>query len=192
MTIQFSIYDWRDIVNYVGVAVSRDEGREMLQHIRLRCENNRFEAVGCNGYYLSKLEGKCLMSEGKPVEILMKPVKAPAKTESVIITDIVEGQFVIYFYDKNKEMTGFETIKPCETPYMAVDEKFIKPAVERRSEYTIAVNPQYMLDVLAGMKGCDTVIFECGANYQPIIVHPYRKEGTEIDAMSLVLPVRIF
>ena len=162
MTIQFTVWDWRDIINYTGAAVS-DEKRTTLQRIRLKCEDNKFEAVGCDGFHLSRLRGLCKMTEGTPVEILMLPIKAPAKTNSVsVITE----------------------------PYMEVDSKFIEPAIQRQSEYSIGVNPKYMIEVLTAMKDADTVILEFGNSVQPFLVHPFNKEKPDRDFLSLILPVR--
>ena len=42
MTIQLTIWDWKDIQNIVGTVVSLDDSRQMLHYIRLRCEDSRF------------------------------------------------------------------------------------------------------------------------------------------------------
>ena len=191
MIIQFTVWDWRDIINYTGAAVSLDEKRTTLQRIRLKCENNKFEAVGCDGFHLSRLRGSCKMTEETPVEILMLPIKAPAKTNSVsIVTEAMEGIHLVYFYDKANEIVGFNQIPIITEPYMEVDSKFIEPAIQRQSEYSIGVNPKYMIEVLTAMKDADTVILEFGNQVQPFLVHPFNKEKPDRDFLSLILPVR--
>ena len=190
MTIQFTIWDWKDIQNIVGTVVSLDDSRQMLHYVRFRCEDSRFEAVASDGFRLAKLNGKCVMSERTRTELLIPPLKAPPKTVSVMVSNVVEGKYVVYFYDKGGVMIDCCTLDIPNGEYPDFDSKFLKPAIERRTEYSIAVNPAYLLDALNGMKNQDTVILEFGTAYEPFIVHPYKTE--DLDAMSLVLPVRVF
>ena len=51
----------------------------------------------------------------------------------------------------------------------------------------IAVNPQYLLAALAGMKDCDSVIFNFASPNNSFTIRPY--EG-EQNITALVFPVR--
>lgn len=193
MTIQFDIWTWKDIQNVVGTVISFDEAREMLHYIRLRCQDNKFEAVASNGFQLSRLNGKCKMSEYGPVDLHISPMKAPAKTAQVNLTVDPNGEnHVLYFFDKKGEMTGFETMTVAKGEMPDFDSKFIQPAIDNmaRQQYRIGVNPKYLINALSGMKEQETVILEFGTDVQPFLIHPYKKE--DLDALSIVLPVRTF
>ena len=194
MLVKFSIYDWRDIIGFIGSATDQIGKRELLRYVELKCENNRFSAFGADGYHIHQLRGKCEMSEDTPVHVLFQPVKAPAKTAMVaLFLNVSPENHLICFYDKNNEMTGSENIPIVKDAPFGLEEKFVKPNIDElaKRKYWIAVNPKHLVDTLSAMKDYEAVIMEFTEPVRPFVIHPYRPDEAGMDGLSIELPVRI-
>lgn len=200
--IKFDVWTWKDIMRVCGNAISDDDAREMLHYIRIRCENNRFTAVGANAYQASTIDGDCDMKEQWPsVEILIRPQKTPPKTKMVELTPFTNAPgedgvkvHMLYFYDKDMNVTGSWDEPIIEGKYINIDavmkaaQHNIDQCNHGEGAYMIAVNPQYLMGALEGMKDCEAVIMNFGSNVQPFIIRPFKGEQNRT---ALVFPVRI-
>lgn len=200
--IKFDVWTWRDIMRVCGNVVSKNDARKALQYIRIRCENNRFTAVGANEFQVSTIEGSCEMKELWPmVEILIQPRKIPVKTklvELIPFTNVSSENGVkvhtLCFYDKDMNVTGSWNEPVIMHEYISID-RVIKLARDNidgynhgEGAYTIAVNPRYLIAALEGMTDCNAVILNFGSRVQPFMIRPYDREQ---DRTALVFPFRI-
>lgn len=202
-TIIFDAWDWRDIMRVCGAAISLDEARTMLHYIKIHCEGNFFKAYATNGYQVSTIEGKCVMKDRfSPVDALILPQKTPAKTRTVELNPYVNkagesrvSVHNLYFYDKDKNVTGTCDVEIPDGEYLDLEGKIIKPALENigrsnhgEGQYMIAVNPKYLIAALEGMKDRDSVILNFGSPVQPFLIRPFKDDQ---NITALVYPVRI-
>lgn len=197
MKIGFNVYDWKDIMKVCGSVAEVYEERIMLTYIKIDCDNGRFTAYGSNGFQLSRLCGRCEMDDNCPVSFLLPVMKTPPKTAKVEIMPKVEvlgGKTVLYFYDKNGNVTTTTDVEIPDGEYIDAA-NFFKRAEDGinlynhgQGSYMVAVNPRYLMNALEGMKGCESVILNFASPVEAFMIRPYKED---LEASALVYPVRI-
>lgn len=199
MIAVFDIWSFKDIQKVCSPALADNEDRITLTYMCLEFTDGLCRAYGSNGFQVSKIEVPCKLSvKGlySPVKVLLRPVKIPPKTKRVIIsTDDPENIYITFYGPENDCVQTGEIVQPVlHAEPLEFEDKIIKPALENidkynhgQGAYMIAVNPQYLLAALAGMKDCDSVIFNFASPNNSFTIRPY--EG-EQNITALVFPVR--
>ena len=169
-----------------------------LTYMVLAFTDDLCRAYGSNGYQVSRIEVPCKLSvKGlyTPEKVLLRPVKIPPKTKKVILSTDDPENVYITFYSADNTMTGDYTQPVLKAEPLEFEDKIIKPALENIDKYNhgegaymIAVNPEYLLNALAGMKDCESVIFNFASPVNSFTIRPYKGEQ---NITALVFPVRI-
>lgn len=198
-SVTFSIEAWKGITKMCGSVVSTEKVRPALQRINISCMDNRYKAIGSNGYQISVAEGDCKMSVAdEPLSLLIPPIKAPAKTRFVTFTPSATfgplDVLTVQFFDEFMSCIELREEPVFNGGYPDLENFAIKTALDSidkenhgRGQYMIVVNPRYLLTALESLKDCNAVVMNFGSLVQPFIIRPYDKEQ---DRMALVYPVR--
>lgn len=198
MIAVFDVWSFKDIQKVCSPVLAETEERMTLTYMVLAFTDDLCRAYGSNGYQVSRIEVPCKLSvKGlyTPEKVLLRPVKIPPKTKKVILSTDDPENVYITFYSADNTMTGDYTQPVLKAEPMEFEDKIIKPALENIDKYNhgegaymIAVNPEYLLNALAGMKDCESVIFNFASPVNSFTVRPYKGEQ---NITALVFPVRI-
>ena len=198
MIAVFDVWNFKDIQKVCSPVLAETEERMTLTYMVLAFTDDLCRAYGSNGYQVSRIEVPCKLSvKGlyTPEKVLLRPVKIPPKTKKVILSTDDPENVYITFYSADNTMTGDYTQPVLKAEPLEFEDKIIKPALENIDKYNhgegaymIAVNPEYLLNALAGMKDCESVIFNFASPVNSFTIRPYK--GEQI-ITALVFPVRI-
>ena len=198
MIAVFDVWSFKDIQKVCSPVLAETEERMTLTYMVLAFTDDLCRAYGSNGYQVSRIEVPCKLSvKGlyTPEKVLLRPVKIPPKTKKVILSTDVPENVYITFYSADNTMTGDYTQPVLKAEPLEFEDKIIKPALENIDKYNhgegaymIAVNPEYLLNALAGMKDCESVIFNFASPVNSFTIRPYKGEQ---NITALVFPVRI-
>lgn len=198
MIAVFDVWSFKDIQKVCSPVLAETEERMTLTYMVLAFTDNLCRAYGSNGYQVSRIEVPCKLSvKGlyTPEKVLLRPVKIPPKTKKVILSTDDPENIYITFYSADNMMTGDYTQPVLKAEPLEFEDKIIKPALENIDKYNhgegaymIAVNPEYLLSALAGMKDCESVIFNFASPVNSFTIRPYKGEQ---NITALVFPVRI-
>ena len=198
MIAVFDVWNFKDIQKVCSPVLAETEERMTLTYMVLAFTDDLCRAYGSNGYQVSRIEVPCKLSvKGlyTPEKVLLRPVKIPPKTKKVILSTDDPENVYITFYSADNTMTGDYTQPVLKAEPLEFEDKIIKPALENIDKYNhgegaymIAVNPEYMLNALAGMKDCESVIFNFASPVNSFTIRPYKGEQ---NITALVFPVRI-
>lgn len=198
MIAVFDVWSFKDIQKVCAPVLAETEERMTLTYMVLAFTDDLCRAYGSNGYQVSRIEVPCKLSvKGlyTPEKVLLRPVKIPPKTKKVILSTDDPENVYITFYSADNTMTG-DYIQPVlKAEPLEFEDKIIKPALENIDKYNhgegaymIAVNPEYLLNALVGMKDCESVIFNFASPVNSFTIRPYKGEQ---NITALVFPVRI-
>lgn len=198
MIAVFDVWSFKDIQKACSPVLAETEERMTLTYMVLAFTDGLCRAYGSNGYQVSRIEVPCKLSvKGlyTPEKVLLRPVKIPPKTKKVILSTDDPENVYITFYSADNTMTGDYTQPVLKAEPLEFEDKIIKPALENIDKYNhgegaymIAVNPEYLLNALAGMKDCESVIFNFASPVNSFTIRPYKGEQ---NITALVFPVRI-
>lgn len=198
MIAVFDVWSFKDIQKVCSPVLAETEERMALTYMVLAFTDDLCRAYGSNGYQVSRIEVPCKLSvKGlyTPEKVLLRPVKIPPKTKKVILSTDDPENVYITFYSADNTMTGDYTQPVLKAEPLEFEDKIIKPALENIDKYNhgegaymIAVNPEYLLNALAGMKDCESVIFNFASPVNSFTIRPYKGEQ---NITALVFPVRI-
>lgn len=198
MIAVFDVWSFKDIQKACSPVLAETEERMTLTYMVLAFTDDLCRAYGSNGYQVSRIEVPCKLSvKGlyTPEKVLLRPVKIPPKTKKVILSTDDPENVYITFYGADNTMTGDYTQPVLKAEPLEFEDKIIKPALENIDKYNhgegaymIAVNPEYLLNALAGMKDCESVIFNFASPVNSFTIRPYKGEQ---NITALVFPVRI-
>lgn len=198
MIAVFDVWNFKDIQKVCSPVLAETEERMTLTYMVLAFTDDLCRAYGSNGYQVSRIEVPCKLSvKGlyTPEKVLLRPVKIPPKTKKVILSTDDPENVYITFYSADNTMTGDYTQPVLKAEPLEFEDKIIKPALENIDKYNhgegaymIAVNPEYLLNALAGMKDCESVIFNFASPVNSFTIRPYKGEQ---NITALVFPVRI-
>lgn len=198
MIAVFDVWNFKDIQKVCSPVLAETEERMTLTYMVLAFTDDLCRAYGSNGYQVSRIEVPCKLSvKGlyTPEKVLLRPVKIPPKTKKVILSTDDPENVYITFYSAENTMTGDYTQPVLKAEPLEFEDKIIKPALENIDKYNhgegaymIAVNPEYLLNALAGMKDCESVIFNFASPVNSFTIRPYKGEQ---NITALVFPVRI-
>lgn len=198
MIAVFDVWNFKDIQKVCSPVLAETEERMTLTYMVLAFTDDLCRAYGSNGYQVSRIEVPCKLSvKGlyTPEKVLLRPVKIPPKTKKVILSTDDPENVYITFYGADNTMTGDYTQPVLKAEPLEFEDKIIKPALENIDKYNhgegaymIAVNPEYLLNALAGMKDCESVIFNFASPVNSFTIRPYKGEQ---NITALVFPVRI-
>ncbi len=198
MIAVFDVWSFKDIQKVCSPVLAETEERMTLTYMVLAFTDDLCRAYGSNGYQVSRIEVPCKLSvKGlyTPEKVLLRPVKIPPKTKKVILSTDDPENVYITFYSADNTMTGDYTQPVLKAEPLEFEDKIIKPALENIDKYNhgegaymIAVNPEYLLNALAGMKDCESVIFNFASPVNSFTIRPYKGEQ---NITALVFPVRI-
>ena len=198
MIAVFDVWSFKDIQKVCSPVLAETEERVTLTYMVLAFTDDLCRAYGSNGYQVSRIEVPCKLSvKGlyTPEKVLLRPVKIPPKTKKVILSTDDPENVYITFYSADNTMTGDYTQPVLKAEPLEFEDKIIKPALENIDKYNhgegaymIAVNPEYLLNALAGMKDCESVIFNFASPVNSFTIRPYKGEQ---NITALVFPVRI-
>lgn len=198
MIAVFDVWSFKDIQKVCSPVLAETEERMTLTYMVLAFTDDLCRAYGSNGYQVSRIEVPCKLSvKGlyTPEKVLLRPVKIPPKTKKVILSTDDPENVYITFYSADNTMTGDYTQPVLKAEPLEFEDKIIKPALENIDKYNhgegaymIAVNPEYLLNALTGMKDCESVIFNFASPVNSFTIRPYKGEQ---NITALVFPVRI-
>ena len=198
MIAVFDVWNFKDIQKVCSPVLAETEERMTLTYMVLAFTDDLCRAYGSNGYQVSRIEVPCKLSvKGlyTPEKVLLRPVKIPPKTKKIILSTDDPENVYITFYSADNTMTGDYTQPVLKAEPLEFEDKIIKPALENIDKYNhgegaymIAVNPEYLLNALAGMKDCESVIFNFASPVNSFTIRPYKGEQ---NITALVFPVRI-
>lgn len=198
MIAVFDVWSFKDIQKVCSPVLAETEERMTLTYMVLAFTDDLCRAYGSNGYQVSRIEVPCKLSvKGlyTPEKVLLRPIKIPPKTKKVILSTDDPENVYITFYSADNTMTGDYTQPVLKAEPLEFEDKIIKPALENIDKYNrgegaymIAVNPEYLLNALAGMKDCESVIFNFASPVNSFTIRPYKGEQ---NITALVFPVRI-
>ena len=198
MIAVFDVWSFKDIQKVCSPVLAETEERMTLTYMVLAFTDDLCRAYGSNGYQVSRIEVPCKLSvKGlyTPEKVLLRPVKIPPKTKKVILSTDDPENVYITFYSADNTMTGDYTQPVLKAEPLEYEDKIIKPALENIDKYNhgegaymIAVNPEYLLNALVGMKDCESVIFNFASPVNSFTIRPYKGEQ---NITALVFPVRI-
>ena len=204
MKITFDCWAFRDLQKACTPALATqitDESKASLTRICLTFyngggNNNFCRAFASNGYQVTRIDVPCETSEypDETEQVLMEPVKIPAKTEKVILDTDHKDKLYLTFIDKaGKESKADQPKMRPETPidFAKACKKFsdqINQYNMGTGEFYIAVNPRYLINALTAMQNAESVIINFGNQVQPFMIRP---RDDNQDTMAFVFPVRI-
>ena len=203
MKITFDIYSFRDLQKGCGavLATREDERHGGLTRISLTAFQSGRDCIcrayGSNGYQVTRIDVPCELSEvpDENEQILLEPVKIPAKSAKVILSTDKRDELELTFLDKNGKETGvvkqpkMDVGLPLDFGKMC--RKFSDQIDQYNTgmgQYCIAVNPKYLMNALVAFQDCeDGVIINFGNAVQPFMIRPC---GDEQNTTAYVFPVR--
>lgn len=183
MKVKFTAENFNKIVKLCGnVCAKKSDRRPVLEHICLDISYDQCIAVGVNGYELVKCDVECESEETG--RILLMPVKLPRQATHVEIETDAHSIRITATYYGTTLRTDIQNV--CEAEY--INYKFIVPEPYERTQYSISVNPQYMMQIMKAMSDYDSVKLSFGSAVQGILITPnYEPEGSVVGTL---LPVR--
>ena len=200
MIAVFDVWSFKDIQKVCSPVLAETEERMALTYMVLAFTDDLCRAYGSNGYQVSRIEVPCKLSvKGlyTPEKVLLRPVKIPPKTKKVILSTDDPENVYITFYSADNTMTGDYTQPVLKAEPMAFEEHVIKPSLEKIDKqgqgtgaFMFAVNPEYLINALAGMKDCEQVIFNFSSPNYSFLIRPYKTDQNS-SITALVFPVRI-
>ena len=195
-TCKFHVQDWRDIMRICGsiTATCPKNHRKECEYILFHVDGGMCTAYGSNGFQCSKVTVDCMYSGLASPSFMIRPIKAPAHTRMVEIHFSDVGPTCdIFFVDEDSDIldaVGCElgTCDPIDF------EQFFQKAHDNfgrdnygAGKYSIAVNPEYLMTALDGLKSCDSVVLNFGSPVEPFTIRPL---DDSIKAEAFVLQVR--
>ena len=187
MKITFTRENFNTIMTACGKAVAgKGESREVLKYICLDCYADNCVAFGCDGYKAMLANVPCGMTiPNDKVRVMLKPIRVPSNCTNVVIRiEETRIEIDIMWYNTVLETQVQNLVKDKYLDY----EK-IMPTLEQRNEYSIAVNPKYLIDILTGMKNVPSVQLHFGNPLHSFLITPNSNAGC---LTGLVLPMRMW
>lgn len=184
MEINFTYTNFNAIVTACSKAVAgKGESREILKYICLDCFADHCTAFGCDGYKAMMVNVPCRM--GNPNEktrVMLKPFKVPNNCTQVVVRIEEERiEIDIMWYH-----TVLETLVQHIVKGEYLNYEKIMPTPEQRQEYSIAVNPKHLIEILNGMKNIPSVQLHFGDKLHSFLITP----NSDVSGITgLVLPM---
>jgi DNA polymerase III sliding clamp (beta) subunit (PCNA family) len=171
--------DFKDAMENVKLALSKQPYRQEMQMIKMVFDKNRIELWSLDGY---RIHTQALAGSGcsqERIELLTDYVKIPKSAilnieidmdEKTITYDAISQKITSRFTDVERFPKNLEKFKE-----------------EHQTNFKIGVDPKFLIDALQKYKKDSCVILDFNTNLNVFIV---RKSGQQED-YNLILPVRL-
>ena len=153
--------------------------REMFMKIKMVVNGNQLTASALDGYKLCFRTVDIITETDESFEFLTDYVNIPKWVYARVSVDF-ETKTVSYTFIHD---TIIKPIQTTENFFQGLD----KFKADHKTEFKIAFNPQYLVEILKTFDKSDVVVFDFGSPIQPCII---RKARQEVD-YNILLPIRL-